>query len=215
MAVKNNSLRKMWFVSGGLILAVLVSAGLVLLHKGSLADLSGDDETATSLRILTVPVESIEMSKSYQIDWSFVGRVEASRSSDLGFEFGGLVALLAVDEGDRVKKGAVLAELNTERLSARRAELAASLKEAQASLALSDNTRRRTREAFDLNAVSGRAVELAKTLYESGLADFLTVLDAEGRLTAVEDRLVISETTIVTRLIQVYKALGGGWEVYG
>jgi multidrug efflux pump subunit AcrA (membrane-fusion protein) len=185
MAVKNNSLRKMWFVSGGLILAVLVSAGLVLLHKGSLADLSGDDETATSLRILTVPVESIEMSKSYQIDWSFVGRVEASRSSDLGFEFGGLVALLAVDEGDRVKKGAVLAELNTERLSARRAELAASLKEAQASLALSDNTRRRTREAFDLNAVSGRAVELAKTLYERGLADFLTVLDAEGRLTAV------------------------------
>jgi outer membrane protein TolC len=39
--------------------------------------------------------------------------------------------------------------------------------------------------------------------------------EVEGRLTAVEDRLVISETTIVTRLIQVYKALGGGWEVYG
>lgn len=166
MALKFKSFRKALFAAGGLILVILVLADLTLFNEGSLADLSRARETAPPTRILTVPVERIEMTRSYQVDWSFVGRVEAARSSDLGFEFGGLLALLAVDEGDRVEKGTVLAELNTERLRARRAELAASLVEAQASLALSNSTRRRTRKAVDLNAVSVQQWDEAQQHYE-------------------------------------------------
>lgn len=58
------------------------------------------------------------------------------------------------------------------------------------------------------------SVELARVLYKRGLTDFLSVLDAEGRLTAIEDRLVVSETAAVTSLIRLYKSLGGGWQPF-
>lgn len=59
-----------------------------------------------------------------------------------------------------------------------------------------------------------QTVGLAKELYTQGLADFLTVLDAERSLYASEDDLVQSRQTVVLNLIVLYKALGGGWEVF-
>jgi len=37
------------------------------------------------------------------------------------------------------------------------------------------------------------------------------VLDAERQQLAVEDDLAQSETAVVTNLVALYKALGGGW----
>jgi outer membrane protein TolC len=51
----------------------------------------------------------------------------------------------------------------------------------------------------------------ARTLYDRGLRDFLTVLDAERTLSDLEDRLAARETGVRTRLVALYKALGGGW----
>jgi multidrug efflux system outer membrane protein len=49
--------------------------------------------------------------------------------------------------------------------------------------------------------------------YQFGVADFLTVLDAERTLLEAQDRLADSETLTATALVGVYKALGGGWEI--
>jgi multidrug efflux system outer membrane protein len=57
------------------------------------------------------------------------------------------------------------------------------------------------------------AVALANQRYESGITDFLTVLDAQGTLLSVQDQLAQSETRTATALVAVYKALGGGWEI--
>ncbi len=77
----------------------------------------------------------------------------------------------------------------------------------------------RQQERRDLLSTSARAsekaAELARLRYQSGLADFLTVLDAERTLLEAQDRLAESETRTATALIAVYKALGGGWELQG
>jgi NodT family efflux transporter outer membrane factor (OMF) lipoprotein len=57
-----------------------------------------------------------------------------------------------------------------------------------------------------------RAVDLSNQLYSRGLIDFLSVLDAERALFISEDALAISDTTVSTNLVALYKALGGGWE---
>jgi outer membrane protein, multidrug efflux system len=57
-----------------------------------------------------------------------------------------------------------------------------------------------------------KAVDLSLQLYTAGLVDFLTVEIAQRTLYTSEDALVQSETSIVTDLIALYKALGGGWE---
>jgi NodT family efflux transporter outer membrane factor (OMF) lipoprotein len=57
-----------------------------------------------------------------------------------------------------------------------------------------------------------QALELSTQLYNSGLADFLGVLDSERSLYAAQDALVQSDQTVSLNLVQLYKALGGGWE---
>jgi NodT family efflux transporter outer membrane factor (OMF) lipoprotein len=57
-----------------------------------------------------------------------------------------------------------------------------------------------------------RAVRLAQERYAQGVADFLSVLTAEQNLLAAEQQLTNSVTNVSTDLVQIYKALGGGWE---
>jgi outer membrane protein, multidrug efflux system len=57
-----------------------------------------------------------------------------------------------------------------------------------------------------------QALDLAQQLYKNGLADFLRVLDSETSLYTSQDALVQSDQTVSLDLVQLYKALGGGWE---
>jgi outer membrane protein, multidrug efflux system len=58
-----------------------------------------------------------------------------------------------------------------------------------------------------------QAMALARQRYESGIADFLPVLDAERTQLSVQAQLAQSETRTATSLVSIYKALGGGWEI--
>jgi len=57
-----------------------------------------------------------------------------------------------------------------------------------------------------------QALELSRQLYQSGLADFLRVLDAERALYASQAALIVSDQSVSVDLVQLYKALGGGWD---
>jgi len=57
-----------------------------------------------------------------------------------------------------------------------------------------------------------KALELSTQLYKNGLTDFLHVLDSERSLYAAQDALIQSDQTVSLDLVQLYKALGGGWE---
>ncbi len=57
-----------------------------------------------------------------------------------------------------------------------------------------------------------QALGLAQNRYQQGVADFLTVLDAQRNLLATQQQLAESTTLISSNLVALYKALGGGWE---
>jgi multidrug efflux system outer membrane protein len=59
---------------------------------------------------------------------------------------------------------------------------------------------------------SGKAVAIARTQYENGLIDLLPVLDAQRVALLAQVELVSSETNLLTSLVQLFKALGGGWD---
>ncbi len=59
---------------------------------------------------------------------------------------------------------------------------------------------------------SETAFRLSSELYRSGLVDFLNVLDAERTLYVAQDSLVGSTQSVSLDLVQLYKALGGGWK---
>ena len=61
-------------------------------------------------------------------------------------------------------------------------------------------------------ADSKRALGLAQARYGQGVADFLTVLDAQRNQLNAQLQLADSTTTVSADLVALYKALGGGWE---
>ena len=56
------------------------------------------------------------------------------------------------------------------------------------------------------------ALDLGRSRYNDGVADFLTVLDAERNLLQNEQQLAASTTNVALDLVTLFKALGGGWE---
>lgn len=58
---------------------------------------------------------------------------------------------------------------------------------------------------------AGNAAVLARTLYEAGATDFQNVLQTERTRLTAEDGLASAEADVLTAVIQLYKALGGGW----
>ncbi len=56
------------------------------------------------------------------------------------------------------------------------------------------------------------ANQLARTQYQAGTADFQTVLDTDRTRLTAEDSLASAQADQLTAVIQLYKALGGGWQ---
>jgi multidrug efflux system outer membrane protein len=56
-----------------------------------------------------------------------------------------------------------------------------------------------------------QALELSQYKYQTGLIDFITVLDAQRSLLTYEEQLAQSAGSITSNLVRLYKALGGGW----
>lgn len=59
---------------------------------------------------------------------------------------------------------------------------------------------------------SRQALSLARERYSDGVGDFLTVLDTERTLLQAEQQHATSTTNVSLNLVQLFKALGGGWE---
>ena len=57
-----------------------------------------------------------------------------------------------------------------------------------------------------------RALMLATQRYQKGVADFLQVLTAQRGLFSSQQQLASSTAQASVNLVQLYKALGGGWE---
>ncbi|MBW2326811.1 MAG: efflux transporter outer membrane subunit [Deltaproteobacteria bacterium] len=59
-----------------------------------------------------------------------------------------------------------------------------------------------------------RAALVAKDQYQAGLVDFNNVLDAQRSLLILQDVLNQSNGAVITNLVRLYKALGGGWKSF-
>ena len=59
---------------------------------------------------------------------------------------------------------------------------------------------------------SRHVLTAASERYSDGVGDFLTVLDAERTLLQAEQQHVTSTTNVSLNVVQLFKALGGGWE---
>jgi outer membrane protein TolC len=60
---------------------------------------------------------------------------------------------------------------------------------------------------------SRAALQAARQRYSEGAIDFLNVITAQTQLLQSENYLADSDTQSATYLVNLYRALGGGWQV--
>jgi multidrug efflux system outer membrane protein len=85
------------------------------------------------------------------------------------------------------------------------------LEDTESALAQFSASRKRRDLLSDSVTNSNRAVQIARTQYENGLVDLLPVLDAQRVALTSQLELAQSQTELVTSLVALFKALGGGW----
>lgn len=122
-----------------------------------------------------VGVMSVERVQGYSVTRRFTGQIEAAARTDLGFELGGRITEVLVEEGDIVARGTVLARLDTSALIPERAALEAEL----AALAADAELARLTLARSDV--LTERGFRSVAALDEARL----TLARAEAGMTAI------------------------------
>ena len=86
------------------------------------------------------------------------------------------------------------------------------LEEVDSAINAYGNERQRQAQLLAAVAASRDAAQLAQLRFKEGAEDFLTVLDAERSLLALEDQQAVSAINVTQSLIEIQRALGGGWQ---
>jgi multidrug efflux system outer membrane protein len=108
-----------------------------------------------------------------------------------------------IDQAKAIRDGA-LAQYEQSVLTA--------LEDTESALAQFSASRQRRDLLSDSVKNSTRAVQIARTQYENGLVDLLPVLDAQRVGLTTQLELAQSQTELLTSLVSLFKALGGGWD---
>ncbi|MGK7933415.1 MAG: efflux RND transporter periplasmic adaptor subunit [Microcystaceae cyanobacterium] len=110
--------------------------------------------------ILKVKTIKIRPVSSYLVSRSYTGETSTVRESVLGFERGGKVEKLYVNEGDRIKQGTAIAKLDTSKLEVSKLNLAAQIAREKAILAELETGAR----PEDITAAQATVKQLAERL---------------------------------------------------
>ncbi|NJN47885.1 MAG: efflux RND transporter periplasmic adaptor subunit [Candidatus Competibacteraceae bacterium] len=202
--------RKLWIVAIGVLAIGLGFAVAAYVHS---AQSVHSMDTPISRTTLPVAVIHLQPQAGYEVKRVFVGRVEATRRSAVGFELSGLLQHVNVDEGDTVQQGQQLARLDTARLKAQRRELQAALAEAQANQALAKITLERFKQVVKSGGVTRQGLDEARESYRATQAG---VTLAQSRIATIDVELKKSDlhapftAKVIRRAVDEGRVLNAG-----
>jgi NodT family efflux transporter outer membrane factor (OMF) lipoprotein len=121
---------------------------------------------------------------------------------------------IPIFSGGKIRSNVAVREAQVdEGLATYESTILGALEETENALTTNINEQARRERLRAVVRSSETAFTLAQVQYRAGLADFLTVLDAERTLATNQDLLAQSSLATATAVISLYKALGGGWTV--
>jgi NodT family efflux transporter outer membrane factor (OMF) lipoprotein len=91
------------------------------------------------------------------------------------------------------------------------ASLLTALEDVENAMSAYANGRERVDTRRKAATAAANAAELARAQYQAGLVDFQRVLETERTLLTAQDSVASAEADVLTAVILLYKALGGGW----
>lgn len=156
------------------------SAGLVVGGRAVLADRAEAAVPAPQTRAPAVRTVTLRLDSGHDVTRRFAGQVEPAQLGAFGFELGGTLATVLVDEGDTVVPGQVVATLDRRLIEAEQARLLASRRAAQAQAELARRTETRQRELNERGHASDQVLDDVA----------LALAQAQARMAEVDAALV-------------------------
>lgn len=126
----------------------------------------------------------------------FSGRIRSANQADLSFEISGKLVKLPVKEGDKVKRGTLLAELD-------KRDVLAALASSRAQLNAAKADYERNRELYKSNSISRRQLDTSRKSYEMSQAD---VASASKRVSDATIKAPFSGT-IAKRFVENHESI--------
>jgi len=212
-------------VTAAILAAILAASALAIgrIHADAATEAASAQAERTTPR-LPVAVEAIRPEPSYRVERRYLGLVAPRRQVALAFDLAGRLEALQAEVGDRVAAGQPLARLDTRRLAARRAELEAASREAEAALTFAEGEAGRQRTLAQRGSASAQArdravseAQVARARRDSLAAqlDSLAVDEADSALRApfagvvveraLDEGAVVSPGTPVFRLLEMQR----------
>lgn len=115
-------------------------------------------------------------------------------------------------DGGRIRQQIAIQDAAQERaVASYEAVVLAALEEVENALVAIEKNREREASLATAVEAAHNAALLARQLYEAGLADFQRVLDTERSVLSAEDSLASTRASRTTAVVQLYRAVGGGW----
>jgi len=138
---KNGKLALLFLCIGSFLLLTVL-----ILFSGDKAAIAFADEQLMIIEDAKVNVQVLSIQSAYTKQRKVYGLIESAQQADLAFELSGVIEKTRAVEGERVKKGQILATLDKQRLFAQKKELDAVLIRAEADARLASLSAKRTAE---------------------------------------------------------------------
>lgn len=171
------------------LLAIALAIGLMIFGQSVLAERAAGVEAPDATAPMTVTAARLTLEDGYSVARHFPGQIQAAQRTTMAFEQGGTVAMLAVDEGDTVTAGTLVARLDTRLIEAEQTRLRASRRALEAQTELARRTTDRQTE-----------------LRERGFASNQAVDDVALRLAELEARIAEIDASLVSVALQLEKS---------
>ncbi|WP_420335608.1 efflux RND transporter periplasmic adaptor subunit [Roseibium sp.] len=161
----NGSLKKLWRRLVSLTtfsINVGIAAVAVMIGVTTIQMRAAEKPAVQAAPLVEVSPVKPEHQAGYEVTRSFVGRLEPARRTDLGFELSGTIQTIKFDEGDLIRKGEVIAVLDTRTLEAEKRRQAANRKAAESDRELAALTLERRQKLRDGGHVSDQILDEAR-----------------------------------------------------
>ncbi len=143
-------------------LSTLLFAGIILISGcGSKKENPNEDNLAE-----VIPVKVAKaVKKNYEIILEYAGTVEPYQRARIGAQMSGTVEKIYVKEGDLVKEGQILVQMNTQQLT-----------QAKIQFELAESDYKRMKSLFETGSIPEQQLERAKANYEAAKASYELIL---------------------------------------
>lgn len=144
------------------ILSTLLFAGVILIF--GCASKKENSNADNSVEVIPVKVAKA-VKKNYDIILEYAGTVEPYQRARIGAQMSGTVEKIYVREGDIVKEGQILVQMNTQQLT-----------QAKIQFELAESDYKRMKSLFEAGSIPEQQLERAKANYEAAKASYELIL---------------------------------------